>query len=430
VSKVRGKLSHIDTGDISSVYSDAAECTCKKCGMRMYCWGTVYNDTMNALNDASSTLRKNRELTRDDIPKHFSARCCKLNDFIGSVNRCYAQFSARKAAELKTEQLRRLVAPSLSNTACLMRDIAADFASGKRQSSGSDRVRAALAACGLNSTSSQLFVDARGRLTIEAEIDGKSTRVNRERLLEALHHTLGRTLEGPRVSHDDENDTLRLFFTQKPRLSVKFGEAAIQKTGEVLCGDACESFIDDRGRAILLLSDGMGCGGSAAVDSNLTVGLMSRLLRCGFGFDQAAKIAGTAMMVKSGDESFSTLDIACIDLYDGMTTFLKAGAPPTYILRCGRVERIEPASMPIGILPEVRLEKASARLRAGDVVVVLSDGAFAGNDKFIISEIEKFSGEPRAFAKHLAEKAKEMRCDGHDDDITVMAAAIDYSISS
>lgn len=424
ISEIHRKLSRTGTVDISSIYEDASDITCKKCGMKMYCWGTVYNDTMNALNDASGILKKNKSLTRDDLPKHFSARCCKLNEFIATVNSCYIQFSERKTAELKNEQLRSLLAPSLSNAACLLRDIAADFGSSKKLQNGSDRVRAALAACGINSSSSSLYIDTRGRLTVEAEIDGKSTGVSREKLLEALHSTCGRALEGPHVSRNEENDSLRLLFTQKPQFSVKFGEAAIQKTGETLCGDACKSFVDERGRAMLLLSDGMGCGGGAAVDSNLTIGLMSRLIRCGFGFDEAAKIAGTAMMVKSDEESFSTLDIACIDLYDGTATFLKAGAPPTYIRRCGRVERIDRASMPIGILPEVRLEKATARLCAGDLVVVLSDGALSGDDTFIIKEIENFDGEPRTFAKQLAKKARALRSDGHDDDITVMAAAI------
>lgn len=424
VSQVRGKLSRVGAADIASVYEDASENICKKCGMRLYCWGTVYNDTMGALNDLSGVLQKNGEVTREDLPKHFAARCCKLGDFVGGVNGAYARFTARRAAKIKTEQLRRLVAPGLSNTALLMRDLAEDFSKGRRRAGGAERVRAALAACGIAVSSSQLFVDGRGRLTVEAEIDGKPTHVSREKLLEALYSTCGRKLDGPTVSHGRGDEELRLTFTQRPQLTVKFGEAAIQKTGETLCGDACESFVDERGRAMLLLSDGMGCGGSAAVDSNLTVGLMSRLLRCGFGFDESARIAAAAMLVKSGEESFSTLDIACIDLYDGTATFMKAGAPPTYVRRCGRVERIEPPSLPIGILPEVHLEKTSVHLRPGDVVVVLSDGAVAQDDAFVVKELEHYSGEPRAFAKHLAEKAKELRADGHDDDITVMAAAV------
>ncbi|HEX2938918.1 MAG TPA: SpoIIE family protein phosphatase [Ruminiclostridium sp.] len=423
ISSVHTKLSRVSLEDISTVYDDTADSLCKKCGMHMYCWGTVYNDTMNALDDISGILKKNKTITRDDIPKHFAGRCCKLSEFIGTINRCFAEYTARRAADLKTEQLRKLIAPGFGNAASLMRDIAADFSNIKKQADGGGRVRSALASCGLNATASQLFVDERGRLSVEAEIDGDSGHLNRERLLEALDSTCGRQMEGPRIFRDSDGVT-RLSFAQKPKFSVRFGEATIQKTGETLCGDACDSFIDERGRALLILSDGMGCGGSAAVDSNLTVGLMSRLLRCGIGFDEAAKIASSAILVKSGDETFSTIDIACIDLYDGVASFIKAGAPPTYVRRCGRVERIEPSSMPIGILPEVKLEKTSVRLRQGDVIVVVSDGVIAQGDGFVIHEIEKFSGEPRAFARFLAKKAKEQRSDGHDDDITVMVALV------
>jgi stage II sporulation protein E len=424
IKEVSGRLSRTKDCDITAVFENASDAVCARCGMRMYCWGTVFNDTMNALNDVSDTLRKNRTLTREDMPKHFAARCCKLGDFIGTVNRCYAEFCARKAAELKTEQLRRLLAPQLGSAACLIRSLAADFAIGYRRADGGERVKAAIAACGLNATNSELSIDERGRMIVEAEIDGKSSRVNRTALLSALSDSCGRRLEGPVVSRDGETGALRLIFTQKPGFTVAFGEAAIQKTGETLCGDACEAFIDERGRALLILSDGMGCGGSAAVDSNLTVGLMSRLLRCGFGFDEAVKVAGTAMMVKSDEESFSTLDIACIDLFDGSATFLKAGAPPTYLRRCGKVERIGQSSLPIGILEDTKLEKASTQLHCGDMVVVVSDGVIGKDDAFIIEEIEKFQGEPKTFARQLAQRAKQLRKDGHDDDITVLAAVL------
>lgn len=424
VNEVTGKLSQTNTNDISEVYRDASDDTCKKCGMHMYCWGTVYNDTMSALNDTSEPLKKNRSLKRDDIPKHFAARCCKLTELIGTINRCYAEFLARKAADLKTGQLRRLLAPQLGSAACLLRDVASGFSPDKNSIKGGERVKAALAACGILSKNSEVSVDGRGRITVEAAIEGDSKKVNREAMLSALSASCGRKLEGPEVLSGGEDGAVRLVFRQKPHFSVSFGEAAIQKTGETLCGDACQCFVDDQNRAMLILSDGMGCGPRAAVDSNLTVGLMSKLLKCGFGFDEAVKVTGTAMMVKSAEESLSTLDIACVDLYDGTATFLKAGAPPTYIRRCGQVERIESCSMPIGILSDTKLVRTSVHLHKGDLIVVISDGALQQDDSYIIEAIEKFDGEPRMFAKKLAELAKGQRSDGHDDDITVMAAEI------
>lgn len=426
VVQVRSKLKHTQSDDISEVFSTVSETTCKKCGMRMYCWGTVYNDTMNSLNDLGGLLKKDNHIERSDLPKHFAARCCKLNDLIASINSSYALMLAKRSAEIKVDQLRAITAPSFSNSACLMRDLAMSISLSKKRVDGSERIRSALAACGLSSISSEVYIDGFGRLSIEAEIEGRTSHISRDKLLRTLKQSCGRSLDGPKISQIDGEDNIRMLFTQKPELSVSFGEAEIQKTGESLCGDACETFVDEYGRAILILSDGMGCGGRAAVDSNLTIGLMSRLIRCGFSFDDCAKIASTAMLVKSSEESFTTLDIASIDLYNGEVTFMKAGAAATYIRRCGKVERVESVSMPIGILSNVELTSVKTKVQSGDLVVVLSDGAISddGDDKYIISEMTEFKEDTKSFAKKIAEKAKAVRKNTHDDDITVVAAYI------
>lgn len=423
VDEVSGKLSHAGSEDLSAVYEDACEATCAKCGMRMYCWVKEYSSTMDALMGASGTLRQNGALARGDLPAHFAARCTRLPDFLASVERGYARYTARRAAELKNEQLRRLLIPQLGGTSGFLRRMAEEL--GREGSApGGERVKAALASCGAAAVSSELRLDAHGRVTVEAELDSPPRRMSGRALANALSAAFGRELSPPEAVPEGEDGGARLLFRERPRYSVAFGEASIQKTGESLCGDACASFVDEKGRALLILSDGMGCGGSAAVDANLTVELIARLLRGGFGFDEAAQAAAAAMLVKSGEETFSTLDIACIDLFDGTATFLKAGAPPAYVRRGGRVERIEPCSMPLGILPGARLEKATVRLARGDAVLVVSDGAASGDDSFLAEELRTFSGDPRPFARRLAQLAREKRADGHDDDVTVLAAVL------
>ena len=44
-------------------------------------------------------------------------------------------------------------------------------------------------------------------------------------------------------------------------------------------------FYDGKGHFIMILSDGMGTGGRAAVDGAMASGLMARLLKAGFGYD-------------------------------------------------------------------------------------------------------------------------------------------------
>ena len=81
-----------------------------------------------------------------------------------------------------------------------------------------------------------------------------------------------------------------------------------------LCGDHYDVFADGRGRMVVIISDGMGTGGRAAVDGAMAAGIMGKLIKAGLGFDCALRIVNSALVVKSGDESLATLDVATVDL--------------------------------------------------------------------------------------------------------------------
>jgi stage II sporulation protein E len=425
VSKVGSKLSNLKGDDISTVYSNASEITCKLCGMHMYCWGTAYNDTMDALSNLTETLINNCKLEREDVPAHFAARCCRLSNLLSSINRCYAEYTVRGRENKKTEQLRGLLIDEFGGLAEFLKELSNEFINAVRVNLSSNAIREAFSSCGLNVTETACFLDEKGRMTIEADILKKGkTAINKAELAQSLTSVCGRELDGPFVS--GTGSILTLSFSQKPAFSAMFGQAAISKKGEKLCGDAADSFIDDSGRAVLMLSDGMGCGGRAAVDSNMAVRLMSRLMHSGFGYESALRIVNAAMLLKSGDETFATLDIAAIDLYSGETEFLKAGAAPTYIRRCGRVERISQSSMPVGILRNIKLERSTARMRSGDIIVMVSDGVITDDDNWLIKVVENYNGcPPDEFAEKIAQEARSSRDDGHDDDITVIVGVID-----
>lgn len=423
--ELTGRLRKINAEDISTVFTDASDISCVRCGMRNFCWQTAYSDTMDAFNNMSETLRQTHELTRADAPEHFASRCCRLGELLNAVNKCYAEFIARKSGDNRALMLRRVLSEQYGAFAGLLRDMSGEFTrSARKNLAGAESVRAALADCGMEVGESFCQMDSRGRILVEASIAAAGrTRVSRNELVGRLSKACGRELSEPVVV--TEGDVLRVSLTEKPSYTVKFSQAVIPKDGEQLCGDSCESFLDGNGRALMIVSDGMGCGGSAAVESQLASTLMSRMLHAGFGFDTAMNVANSAMMMKSNDESFATFDIAAIDLYSGRAEFLKAGAPPSYVRRSGRAERVTENSMPAGILQGARLERTEARLSRGDLVVLVSDGVAPEDDAWLLKELEQFDGgNLRAFTGALARKAKELRTDGHDDDITVLAAMV------
>ena len=176
----------------------------------------------------------------------------------------------------------------------------------------------------------------------------------------------------------------------------------------------------------MILSDGMGSGSRAAVDSSMASSLTSQLIQAGFDYDTALNIVNSSLLVKSGEETLATLDITTFDLFTGKTEFLKAGAAPTFIKRAGHIGRIEAKSMPVGILRGAEFEHHSLTLNAGDLVVMVSDGFTATGNDWVLSEIELFSEKlgPQALAKQIANEAKRRRIDGHEDDITVLVGAI------
>ena len=113
----------------------------------------------------------------------------------------------------------------------------------------------------------------------------------------------------------------------------------------------------------MILSDGMGTGGRAAVDGAMASGLMSRLIKAGFGYDCSLRILNSSMLFKSTDESLATVDIASIDLFTGETKLYKAGAAPTIVRRSGKTGKVQSTSLPAGILREIGFDKAVVKCK-------------------------------------------------------------------
>lgn len=426
MAELTGRLTRVNTEDISTVFTDASDIACKRCGMRHYCWQTAANDTIDAFNNMTAVLGQKHELNREDVPDHFAARCCRLGELVGAVNKCYAEFITRRSGDNRALMLRRVLSGQYAAFGQLLRDEASAMRhTARRNVAGAERVRAALADCGMEAAGDSFCqLDGEGHMLVEARIAAAGrTRVGRSELREKLSEACGRPLSEPAVVA--EGDVLRVTLMEQPTFTAKFGQAVIPREGEQLCGDSCESFLDGNGHAVLLVSDGMGCGGPAAVESGLASHLMSRMLHAGFDYDTAMSLANTAMIMKSGEESFATFDIASVDLYTGETEFFKAGAPASYVRRNGRVERITESSMPAGILQGVKLERSKTRLSRGDLIVLVSDGVITDDDTWLVSEIARFEGDNlRAFTAQLAKKARALHKDGHVDDITVLVGAL------
>ena len=205
-------------------------------------------------------------------------------------------------------------------------------------------------------------------------------------------------------------------------LGMNVISACCKRDGD--CGDCYDCVGLEDGRNVIILSDGMGTGRRAAVDSAMATDLFASLICSGLSCEAALRTVNTALIAKSEDESLATLDIASLDPYSGEISFFKAGAAPCFIKRSGRTAILELPSLPAGILSRIGFSKAGAELREGDTVVMISDGVAADGSEWITKLIRSWRGDAQGLAEELTAAALSRRKGKKSDDMTAICVRI------
>lgn len=400
----------------------ASEAVCDGCPISRACWECSREETQKAFDSLAQQLRQSGSLSRDKLPEEFRKRCARPDAVIGEVNRAWADFSAREAAGRRIAQVRSVIGDQLGGVSMLLSELADEAQCAERRLPEEEKLAVqALVRAGCDITDARCVRRRSGGLSLRAEISGKKPDAGEQgELLGELEDALDMTLEAGSTEESDEGYTLSAY--QKPELKVEFAVSQHCCDGERLCGDNYEAFLDEEGSAFLLLSDGMGAGGRAAVDSAMTCGLTGKLLRAGFSFEGAMKVVNSALLVKSDDESLATLDAVRINLYDGNADICKAGAVQTFIVKEEETLIYSPETLPLGILSSTSFAVERVELDRGDLVVMISDG-ISGEEGWVEELYELKDGSLRALASHILERAR-MHRKGGDDDMTVLLARV------
>lgn len=429
VENVARELGRINSPNFDTVISHIEKDSCSGCTLCVHCWEQKKNDTVSAILDMIKGIKEGREDLLEDAPEEFRGRCIRPTKMSQTVLRHYSDYASRIAAESRLSDVRNIVSDQFNGISNMLCDLASEL---NRDESFDDitaaKIAMALKNIDIRAEECGCRMDKYGRMSVE--IIAKPTeriRYSRMQILRSVEACCDRDFEPPTITQVDRNVYITL--TEKAVITADIGVSQHACSPSGICGDAYSHFNDGKGRIFMILSDGMGAGGRAAVDGAMASGLMSRLLRAGFGYDCSLGIVNSAMLFKSTDESLATVDISCIDLFSGRTDLLKAGAAPTIIRRSGKSGRAQSTSLPAGILREVGFDKATVKLYPGDAVVMMSDGAVSEGTEWICAEIEAWrDGNAQSLAEHLMHCARRRRSDNHDDDITVMAAIIERAV--
>ncbi|MEG0752379.1 MAG: SpoIIE family protein phosphatase, partial [Angelakisella sp.] len=428
VSKTTGdvavRLGRMYTGDVGAIYDRAGERVCRRCPSAMHCWQEHYNDTVDALAHGLRQIMAEGSMDPDDFPESFD-HCPKRKEMGIFLQHEHLRHSHKDEERRRAAQTRRLLTDQMEGIALVMEDLVDDIGDIYAGDSVLEaKVEALFAEHRLEPQRVSCWRNRQGQLTVLVEIPQyKEPRCAPELLAQELSEPCRTAMTFPVISR--RSKVSRLTFRERPKYTLEYGSYQINCGNNALCGDSFRIINTTGTMANLLLSDGMGSGNSAAVDSAMAASLITRLLEAGVSYPAALKLINGALLVKSGDESMATIDAAQVDLYTGKVRFYKAGAAPTVVRKEGRGIEIDATSLPAGILDEVEFHQSQITLEEGDMLLLLSDGAVPEGGQWIARAVESFeSGDLDQFCKKLATTAKLRRTDGRDDDITVLCCRL------
>lgn len=425
VEQVSRELGKINSPNFNSVIFAIEQDACTGCKLRVFCWEKRRDDTVNAILEMTKAVKQGECSPETAASEEFRGRCTRASHVGNAAYKRYSDYASRIAAENRIDEVRSVVSDQFNGISQMLYELSLDFKNDQQfDTATAENAAAALKNINIRAEEAGCRIDKYGRMCVEFKI--KKTPeliINKLQVMKVVSVVCEREFDIPNVS--EVGGDIYITLNEHAAIKIDFGAEQLCANDSAMCGDAYKSFFDGKGHFIMVLSDGMGTGGRAAVDGAMASGLMGRLLKAGFGYDCSLRILNSSMLFKSTDESLATVDIASIDLFTGETQLYKAGAAPTIVRRSGKTGKAESTSLPAGILRDIGFDKAVIRCKAGDIIVLMSDGAIEAGTDWIRAEVEAWrDGSAQSLAERLCECAKRRRTDEHQDDITVLTAIL------
>ena len=404
--------------DLGRVYRAACENACRSCKRRDTCWQTGFNDLQRVLADLSGALRARHAVTPEELPAWFSAQCLRPQRFCGAINDAYRGALRRQAQQKQEREIHRLVGRQYESLGSLLEGMARRAGSGPEYDAVLESRVRRVARAYLPRTRTEVCMNG-GRLQIDLLVSGDSPEATGDHsaMLRSLEGALGVRLLPPRLVDSARGTLLRI--CQQEALTLQTFTAVRKKDGEAVCGDSHSVLHTDDGRGILMLSDGMGTGSRAGTMSRRALELVAGFVQSGCGLAESTAAVLPVLAARFEEWGFVTLDLWEISLFTGNAAALKYGAAPGFLLREGRLTRLDARALPAGLEPmEGEAPTLHLRLREGDRLALLSDGVWDGEaTETLLREQGRLEGQ--ALANLLVEEAARR---GSGDDMTVIIA--------
>lgn len=416
----------------------ATEGACATCYRKGQCWDGKFYQTYKYMTEMMTMIEENPDLEKEDLPPHWNKICTKTGQVLEVMKREYELYQHDMHWKRQIYDSRQLVAEQLSGVSQVMEDLAREIKrEGQEMYSQEEQIREALEQIGLSIHSIDIISLDHGNVEIEilhAYVRGYDE--CRKLIAPLLSDILGEQIAVRGDTVRDNGGGLQVVtFISAKTYEVTTGVAGAAKGGDLLSGDSFSAVELSNGKFAVALSDGMGNGERARLESSTALGILEQLLQSGMDETLAIKSVNSVLMLRSADEIYATVDMALIDEYSARTTFLKIGSSPSFIKRGDEVIPVSASNLPIGIIQDIEVDLVTLQLLPGDILIMMTDGiydapGYAVNKELWIKRLimEMSHDDPQEMADGLLESVIRYQKNMIEDDMTVVVAKIDHHL--
>lgn len=346
---------------------------CADCRLQSLCWDEEYGSTADFMAKLAEALTKRGRVLEDELPVYMVERCPDISSICDELNRLHAHMLEEAVTGDKTG----LMAENLCALSALLRErVACGSEEYTADETLTGKLIEAFGYLGFYAANTVVF-GSRRKFIVSGGVDLAHMRATAAELVSCVESVCGMRFTQPQFAID--GDYITMTMQSRPAYAAEYARAGVTRESESVNGDTVCIFESEDDRLYSLLSDGMGSGREAALTSRMTSTVLRKLLAGGAAKDSSIALLNTLLRNK-GIECFATLDLLEIDLLSGDAAFTKSGTVPSYILRDGSLFKISSDSMPLGITRETEAEEIRFTLRAGDIIVMMSDGVVTGEE--------------------------------------------------
>lgn len=420
---------------LNYLYDELSNGFCEGCHRFNGCWGREYHSTAQEILELFCQAENAGQTNYENLSPALKKKCLHGRELVATVNYLFDNLRINEYWSERMGESRELVARQLKGVGQVVRSLADEI---EIDSTVDIELRGhLLKACkkqGINLKDISPVSSKGNLLTINVVsascVDGSGCELS---VAPALSSALGQKLEVCEKNCPAVMGRGACDFVLRRAFNYQVTSAVAQVAREDKNGDSLIINTLNEGKELIVLSDGMGVGEKAREESNTAVKLLLDLLESGFNKELALKTINSVLLLRSRSESFTTMDMMLLDLYNGELDYIKIASAPTFIKSGRQISVLSSSSLPIGILEQVEVNSEKRSLLLRDIILMVSDGVMEASreqngEEWIPRLLAQIgSDDPQIIAQQVINRALSLATGQPGDDMTVICLRLDMA---